>query len=112
MVAFLWGRRCVDDLDSFISHTPTDSCICHTCYPPLSPVPLHVPYFLKLPPCLYIFSALLGAAGSLSICGIGRCLLFNTPELSRSLSLEQIVGFNLVHSSLGFEGCESWVSLS
>ena len=63
MVASLWGMRCVDDLDlPFISHIPTDSCISHTCYLLIFPVPLHVPYFSELPPCLCIFSTLLGAA--------------------------------------------------
>ena len=47
MVAFLWGMRSVDDLDffPFISSTPTDPCISHTCYPPIFPVPLRAPYF-------------------------------------------------------------------
>ena len=47
-----------------------------------------------------------------SIWGIGHCLLFDTPELSSGLSLAQIVGFSLVHSSLGFLDCESWVRLN
>ena len=96
----------------FISHTPIDPCISHTCYPPIPPVPLHVPYFPKLPPCVYISSTLLGTTGLSSIWGISHCLLFDTPELSSGLSLEQIVGFSLVHSSLGFLGCESWVRLN
>ena len=55
MVASLWGMRCVDDLDFFlISCTPTDPTgISHTCYPPISPVPIHGPYFPKLPHYLY-----------------------------------------------------------
>ena len=96
----------------FISHTPADPCISHTCYPPISPVPLHVPYFPKLPPCLYISSTLLGAACPLPIWGIGHCLLFDVPELSSGLSLEQMLGFSLVHSLLGFLCCESWVRLN
>ena len=74
----------------FICRTPSDPRISHTCYPPISPVPLHVPYFPKLPPCLYISSTLLWAAGASSIWRIGHCLLFDTPELSSGLSLEQI----------------------
>ena len=62
------------------------------------------------PPCLYISSTLLGAAGPSSIRGIGHCLLFDTPELSSGLSVEQIVGFSLIHSSLGFLGCERELS--
>ena len=96
---------------SFISHTPTDPCISHTCYPPISLVPLHVPYFLKLPRCLCISSTLLGAACLSPIWGIGRRFLFEAPELSSGLSLEQMVGFSLVHSSLEFLCCESWVKL-
>ena len=96
----------------FISRTPTDPCISHTCYPPISPVPLRASYFSKLPPCLYISSTLVGAAGPSSFWGIGNCLQFDTPDLSSSLSLEQIVGFSLMHSSLGFLGCESWVRLN
>ena len=39
-------------------------------------------------------------------------LLFDTPYLSSGLSLEQIVGLSLVHSSLCFLGCESWARLN
>ena len=78
MVASLWGMRCVDDLDFFfISHTPTDSCIPHTSYPPISPVPLHVPYFPELPPCLYIFSTLFGAACPSPIQGLVIIIYLN-----------------------------------
>ena len=98
---------------SFISHTPIDPCIFpHTCYPPISPVPLHVPCFPELSPCLYIFSVLLGAVCLSPIWGIGHRLLFDAPELSSGLSLEQIFGFSLVHSLLAFLGCESWVRLN
>ena len=44
--------------------------------------------------------------------GIGHCLLFGVPELSSGLSFEQMVGFSLMHSVLGFLGCESWVRLN
>ena len=73
----------------FIPHTPTDPCISHTCYPPISPVSLRAPYFPYLPPCLYIASTLLGAAGPSFVWGIGHCLLFDTPYLSSGLSLEK-----------------------
>ena len=96
----------------FISRNPTDPCISHTCYPPISPVPLHVLYLLKLPPCLYISSTRLGAACPLPIWGIGHCLLFDAPHLSSGLSLGQMVGFRLVHSLPGFLGCENWVRLN
>ena len=89
----------------FISHAPTDPCIFCTCYPPVSPITLHVPYFPKLPPCLSISSPLLGAAGPSPFWGIGHRLLFDVPELSSGLSLEQMAGFSLVHSLLGFLGC-------
>ena len=39
--------------------------------------------------------------------GIGYHHLFDVPELSSGLSFEQMVGFSLVHSLLGFLGCES-----
>ena len=67
----------------FISCTPADPCISHTCYPPISPVHLHVPYFVELPPCLYIFSTLLWAACPSPIWGIGYRLVFDAPYLSR-----------------------------
>ena len=86
----------------FISCTSTDPCISHTCYPPIPPVTLHVPYLLKLPPCLLVFTSLVlySTWGCLSITnlGIGHRILFDTPELSSGLSLEQMVGFSLVHS--------------
>ena len=96
----------------FISRTPTDPCLSQTCCPPISPVPLHVPYHLKYPPCLYISSILLGATCPSPIWEIGHCLLFDAPELFSGLSLEQMVGFSLVHSLHGFLGCESWVRLN
>ena len=96
----------------FIFRTPTDPCISHTFYPPISPVPLHVPYFPELSPCLYISSTLPGAACPSPIWGIGHRLLFDAPELLSGLSLEQMVGFSLVHSLLGFLGCESWARLN
>ena len=68
---------------SFISHTPTDPCVSHTCYPPISPVPFHVPYFPELPPYLYIFSMVLYFTwGGLSVThmGIGHRLLFDAPQ--------------------------------
>ena len=94
------------------SHTPTDPCISDSCYLPVSPLPLHVPYFPKLPPDLYISSTLLEAAGPSPISGIGHCLPCDTPELSSGLSSKQMVGFSLVHSLLGFLGCERWVRLN
>ena len=39
--------------------------------------------------------------------GIGHLLLFDISELSSGLSFAQMVGFSLVHGSLGFLGCES-----
>ena len=57
-------------------------------------------------------STLLGAASPSLIWGIGHRLLFDAPELSSGLSLEQMVGFSLVHSLLGFLGCESCVRLN
>ena len=95
----------------FISRTPTDPCISHTCYPPISPVPLHVPYFPKLRR-LYISSTL---RGSWSITHLGDYWSLSSvvaPDLSSGLSLEQVVGFSFVHSLLGFLGCESWVRLN
>ena len=44
--------------------------------------------------------------------GIGHRLLFDVLELSSGVSFEQMVGFCLVHSLLGFLGCESWVKLN
>ena len=44
--------------------------------------------------------------------GIGHRLLFEVPDLSSVLSFEQMAGFSLVHSLLGFLGCESWVRLN
>ena len=96
----------------FISRTPTHPSISHTCYTPISPVPLHVLYFPKLLPCLYISSTLLEAACLSLTWGIGHRLLFDAPDLSSGLSLEQIVGFSLVHSLLGFLCCESWERLN
>ena len=63
----------------YLSRTPTDPCISHTCYTPIFPVPLHVPYFPKLPPCLYITSTLLGAACLSPIWEIGHRLIFDAP---------------------------------
>ena len=73
-----------------ISRTLTDPCISYTCYRPVSPVPLHAPYFPKLPPCQYISSTLLGAACLSPIWGIGHRLLFDVPELSSGLSLDLV----------------------
>ena len=95
----------------FISRTATDPCISHACYPPVSPLPLHVPYFPKLPH-LYISSTLLGAACPSPIWGIDHCLLFDALDLSSGLCLEQMVRFSLVHSLFGFLGCERWVRLN
>ena len=44
--------------------------------------------------------------------GIDHRLLFDALELSSGLSFEKMVGFSLVHSLLGFVGCESWVMLN
>ena len=51
--------------------------------------------------------------GSLSIThtGIGRCILFEVPDLSSGLSFEQMVGFGLVHNLLGILGCGNWMRL-
>ena len=49
---------------------------------------------------------------SITHTGIGRSLLFYVPDLPNGLSFDQMVGFSLVHSLLGFLGCESWVRLS
>ena len=102
---------------SFISRTPTDPFISHTCYPPISPALFYVPYFIEFPPCLYIFSTLLGAACLSSTqwgwgWADGHRFLFGVPELSSGLSFQQMVGFSLVHSLLGFLSCESWVRLN
>ena len=44
--------------------------------------------------------------------GIGHHLVFDVPDLSSGLSFEQMVGFSLVHSLLGFLSSESWVRLN
>ena len=102
----------IDDLDfSLISRTPNIPYISHTCCPPIFPVSIHVPNFTEIPPCLCIFSTLLGATWcSLSVAHtrIGHYFLFGVADLSRGLSLEQMVGFSLVHSLLSFPGCKSW----
>ena len=93
---------------SIISRTSTDPCIAHTFYPPISFLPIHVLYFPELPPCLYTF---LGAA-CLTHTAIGHHLLFDVPDLSSSLSFEQVIGFSLMHSLFCFLGCQSWVRLN
>ena len=106
IVASLWGIRCVDDLDlSFISQTPTDLCIFHNCYPPIVPIPLHVPYFSELPLCLSTSLVLcLGQLVRYS-CGDRHHLLFGVLDLSSGLSFDQMVGFGLVHIG-------SWVRIN
>ena len=95
-----------------ISRTPTDPCISHTSYPPTSPVPLHAPIsnnFLLVSTSLVLY---LGQLVRRSSGGLVIVFYFDTPYLSSGLSLEQIVGLSLVHSSLCFLGCESWVRLN
>ena len=98
------------DVFYFVSLTPTDPCIFHAFYPPIPLLPLHVPYFPELPPCLYIFSTVL-YLGQLfrHPYGVGSSSFWCTtvPDLTSYLSFEQMVGFSLVPSLLGFLGCES-----
>ena len=78
-------------------------------YLPYPFVPLISHNFLLVSTSLVL---LFWAAGPSFMWGIGHCLLFDTPYLSSGLPLEQIVGLSLVHSSLCFLGCESWVRLN
>ena len=145
----------------FISCVPTDPCISHTCYPPISSVPLRAPYFpyllpsnifrtpyfpyllpsniFRTPSCplfpilvtlqylpypfvtlishnFLLFSTslvlYLGQLVHLSSGGLVIVFYLIHYYLSSGLPLEQIVGLSLVHSSLCFLGCESWVRLN
>ena len=76
------------------------SSIFHTFYPPISSIPLISQNFLLVSTSLLLYL------------GIGHCLIFDVPDLSSGLSFEQMVEFSLVHSLLGFLGCESWRRLN
>ena len=75
---FVGNEMCRELNFSFNSHTPSDPCISHNCYPQISPVPVHVPYFPKLL-LVYIFSTLLGVACPSTIQGLVIVFYFDVP---------------------------------
>ena len=98
---------------TFISRTPADPCISCTSYPPIFTVPLHLHTSQNF---LLVSASLVPCLGSACVSphtGIGfLLLLFDVLDLSSGLSFEHVMGFSLVHSLLGFLGCEIWVRLN
>ena len=90
---------------------------------PLFPVPLLIPVFpILVTPQYFLYPFMPLISQNFLIVSTSLVLYFgqlvhhpynsDVPELSSDLSFEQMVGFSLVHSSLGFLGCESWKRLN